>query len=127
MGSSYFGVMKMKILQNDCEKILQVCKNLHESEDLKIVTKYKILKIEQILQKEVDLIMDLLKDIGEKYGEEIEEGKIKIKKEYENEVKKQISDLEQQAVQLPDLYFSLDEFENLSWDNLEALMPFIKE
>lgn len=127
MGSSYFGVIKMKILQNDCEKILQVCKNLHESEDLKIVTKYKILKIEQILQKEVDLIMDLLKDIGEKYGEEIEEGKIKIKKEHENEVKKQISDLEQQAVQLPDLYFSLDEFENLSWDNLEALMPFIKE
>ena len=54
---------------------------------------------------------------------------LKIKTEYLEQCKDDIQTINSIVTQLPDIYFSLDELENLqlTFAELEILMPFIKE
>lgn len=99
-----------------------------------IETQYKIIKLKKITQEELNLYNEQIDSLSE-YFELGENGKpiqnengIKIKDEYVSECSQKIFELDNSEVQLPDIYFSLDELEplNLTLEELELLEPFIK-
>ena len=116
----------MIIKQKQCKGILNAISELKKDRAISIQTKYKILKIEKILNEESEIAYELFQELGEKYGEQINNSEIKIKDEYLKVAKEQIDQFNNQDITLPDLFFEIDEFPNLSWESLEALMPFIK-
>ena len=101
-----------------------------------INTQYKFLKIAKIIKEEEELIQEqeflLLKHYAEvdENGKFItsEDGGIKIKDGEIAEFGIKLMELKYRRVQLPDIYFSLDELEplNLSLGQLELLIPLIK-
>lgn len=101
-----------------------------------INTQYKFLKIAKIIKEEEELIEEqeflLLKHYAEvdENGNFItsEDGGIKVKDGKIAEFGTKLMELKYRRVQLPDIYFSLDELEplNLSLGQLELLTPLIK-
>lgn len=99
-----------------------------------IETQYKIIKIKKLISEELDIYTQQVQSLSD-YFEKDEKGEIikisdgvKIKSEYIEECAKKIYELDNSTIQLPDIYFSLDELEplNLTLDELELLEPFIK-
>lgn len=97
-------------------------------------TQYKILKIKKLLTPEIEIYMQQVDSLKE-YFEKNENGElikindgVKIKNEYVEECIKKINEINESEIQLPDIYFSLDELEplNLTLKELELLEPFIK-
>lgn len=117
----------MTIKRDDINKIYRTLEKLKENENISLTNKYYILKIISELKKEIEITYSLFSEISNRYGEETEKG-IKIKEEYVDLVAKQIMEFNSRDVIIPDIYFTLDSFEdcNLTWEQLEALMPFIK-
>lgn len=99
-------------------------------------TKYKILKIGQLISQEFEISTILLEDITLKYAELNENlqpkindnGGILIKSDKIAELQKDIEDFQKMEIQISDFYFSIDELEELelSFEELEYFMPFIK-
>ena len=99
-------------------------------------TKYKILKIGQLINQEFEISTILLDDIILKYAELNENlqrkindnGGILIKSDKIAELQKDIEDFQKMEIQISDFYFSIDELEELelSFEELEYFMPFIK-
>lgn len=99
-------------------------------------TKYKILKIGQLINQEFEISTILLEDITLKYAELNENlqpkindnGGILIKSDKIAELQKDIEDFQNMEIQISDFYFSIDELEELelSFEELEYFMPFIK-
>ena len=99
-------------------------------------TKYKILKIGQLINQEFEISTILLDDIILKYDELNENlqpkindnGGILIKSDKIAELQKDIEDFQKMEIQISDFYFSIDELEELelSFEELEYFMPFIK-
>lgn len=99
-------------------------------------TKYKILKIGQLINQEFEISTILLEDITLKYAELNENlqpkindnGGILIKSDKIAELQKDIEDFQKMEIQISDFYFSIDELEELelSFEELEYFMPFIK-
>ena len=99
-------------------------------------TKYKILKIGQLINQEFEISTILLDDIILKYAELNENlqpkindnGGILIKSDKIAELQKDIEDFQNMEIQISDFYFSIDELEELelSFEELEYFMPFIK-
>lgn len=120
----------MNIKREKISNLLYTCNSLKNFNKLSISTKYKILKIEEILREEEILGINLIEGLMNRYGEgpPDELSRVKIKDEFVETVSNEIKAFNSQYIVLPDLYFSLDEFEKeeLSWQDLETLMPFIK-
>lgn len=118
----------MQIKSENVVSLIEAIHELRQYECLKITTKYKILKIEEVLMKEQEIAYQLFKELGDKYGENQVDGCTTIKPEFLEIAKKEIDEFNNQMINLPDIYFSLDEFEEtkLSWSTLSLLMPFIK-
>jgi len=101
-----------------------------------INTQYKFLKIAKIIKEEEELVEEQEFLLLKRYAEVDENGKfitsedggIKIKDGEIAEFGTKLMELKYRRVQLPDIYFSLDELEplNLSLGQLELLIPLIK-
>lgn len=100
-----------------------------------IETQYKFLKLYKKLSEEIDIIDLQRQTIIEKYGERDSEGNyitdgqgVKIKAEYIAECKQCITELDALKIQLPDIYFSIDELSDLGLELQELMLmdPFIK-
>ena len=57
-----------------------------------------------------------------------EEGAMKIQSDKTFQLNKELAEFYTFKIQIPEFFFSLDEFEKteVSWEELEALIPFIK-
>ena len=101
-----------------------------------INTQYKFIKISKVIREEEEYVNEqqylLLKQYAEldEKGNFIrkEDGGYKIKSEYVEECGLKLIQINNREVQLPDIYFSLDELEplGLTLGELELLEPFIK-
>ena len=100
-----------------------------KSKTFDINTQYKFLKIIKKIEEEINILQEQTQMIADKYGEqEKTTGYVKIKTEYLDECKKKLDEINNYEVQLPDIYFSLDELKDLelSLDDLSLLDKFIK-
>lgn len=101
-----------------------------------INTKYKLLKLERLLKDEFEITNMLLNELSLKYieldekGQPIvnEEGAMKIQSDKTFQLNKELAEFYTFKIQIPEFFFSLDEFgkTEVSWEELEALIPFIK-
>lgn len=101
-----------------------------------INTKYKLLKLERLLKDEFEITNMLLNELSLKYieldekGQPIvnEEGAMKIQSDKTFQLNKELAEFYTFKIQIPEFFFSLDEFEKaeVSWEELESLIPFIK-
>lgn len=101
-----------------------------------INTKYKLLKLERLLKDEFEITNMLLNELSLKYieldekGQPIvnEEGAMKIQSDKTFQLNKELTEFYTFKIQIPEFFFSLDEFEKteVSWEELESLIPFIK-
>lgn len=100
---------------------------IKKDQNIDITNKYYFLKIEKIVDEELKLTQQLFEELSNKYGEKTENG-IKIKDEYLQLVGEQIFNFNETDIIFPDISFQIETFEkmNLTWEQLESLMPFIK-
>jgi len=85
--------------------------------------------MKKILETELKCNLDLLNELVKKYGMTSEDGEILIKKEFMDNVSKQINDFNNEEIELPNLYFTIDELSvaKINWKDLEILLPLIKD
>lgn len=101
-----------------------------------VQTQYKLLKIKRAAQEEEELYQEQIMSNCEQFfelGENnqpiiSEQGGYKIKKDKIQECNIFIAQMKKVQVQIPDIYFTIDEIEklNLTLEQMEAFMPFIK-
>ncbi len=106
------------------------------SQQFSIQTQYKFLKLRKILDEELQIYVQQAQELT-KYFEvdennnfiQTESGEFKIKPENFEEFNSKVREIDQMEIQIQDIYFSLDELENLGLTlaDLEVLSPFIKE
>lgn len=108
--------------------LLGAIEKLKEVENISILTKYKILKIQEILIKEGEYNSALIGELAEKYNMD-KNGQLTIPPEEVVQVKKQLDEFNNDTFSIPDLQFQIEEFDNIniSWKDLQALMIFIKD
>lgn len=118
----------MQITRSAGARLFDSISTLIQNENFSITTKYKVLKIKEILEEEMKFNKILMEDLAKKYGSIDEEGNIFINKDYMFEANKELEDFNSQLINLPDLKFTLDELgEETKWSELEAFLPFIKD
>ena len=125
----------MLITRGKLESLYNITLKL-SSKQFSIQTQYKFLKLKKSLLDELDIYREQRAGL-QRFFELDEEGNpvrldaytIKIKEGKREELYKAIEEIESVEIQVPDLYFSLDELENLglTLDDLEVLDQFIKE
>ena len=96
--------------------------------NINIHTQYKFLKLKKIYDDEVIIYQEQYNRILQYCEYTDDSNLLKIKPEFMEQCRNDIQLMNEITVQLPDIYFSLDELENLqlSFYELEILMPFIK-
>lgn len=112
--------------------LLDKIKKFHFS----VQTQYKFLKINKVVQSEIDIFEQQKQNLIENYAELDKNGKlivsdnggIKIKDECFQECVDKINEINMLQITFPDIYFSLEELEvlDLTLEELELLEPFIK-
>lgn len=104
---------------------------IKSKENLKISTKYRILKIQDIVKKELEYYGILIEELRERYGGTYNEEtkSIQFPDDRVEELGLELTCFENEEIEMPEVYIDLEELESiqLSWDTLEVLMPFIKE
>ena len=101
-----------------------------------IQTQYKLLKLIKIADEEYPIYMEQFQSLLDSYAERddqaniihSEDGGTKIKKNKMDILQEKLYELKQIKVQVPDLYFSLDELEKLElkMEELNAFIDLIK-
>ncbi len=101
-----------------------------------IQTQYKLLKLIKIADEEYPIYMEQIQPLLDSYAEKDEQGNIihsesggtKIKTDQINNLEQKLYELREIKVQVPDLYFSLDELEKLGlkMGELNAFIDLIK-
>lgn len=101
-----------------------------------IQTQYKLLKLIKIADEEYSIYMEQIQPLLDSYAEKDEQGNIihsegggtKIKTDQMNILEQKLYELREIKVQVPDLYFSLDELEKLGlkMGELNAFIDLIK-
>lgn len=101
-----------------------------------IQTQYKLLKLIKIADEEYPIYMEQIQPLLNSYAEKDEQGNIihsegggtKIKTDQMNILEQKLYELREIKVQVPDLYFSLDELEKLGlkMGELNAFIDLIK-
>lgn len=119
----------MIIYRKQIFNLLNSISLLEQNEKFPLLTKYKVLRIKEILEKEMQYNSVLIKSLTDKYGEKTEDGDVRIKKEFLLQADEELREFNNDTVTLPDLYFTLDELENteIPWTALESFLPFIKD
>ena len=101
-----------------------------------INTQYKFIKLSKVIKEESQYAVEQELLLFNVYGERDEKGQfianeqggVKIKQDRLAECLEKLTQLSKRTVQLPDLYFSIDELQELglTLGELEVLEPFIK-
>lgn len=101
-----------------------------------ISTQYKFILLKKEIEKDGEIIDEQLDIVLNRYAEKNEQGKIiytddggvKVKEELTEECLKKIEEIQTQKIQLPDVYFSFEELDDLglTLEELSVLEPFIK-
>lgn len=101
-----------------------------------VYTQYNFLKLQEYINKEKEIYIKQQASLVEKFGQKNENGEVvikedgtvKIKKESAQECEKLLKDINELQIQIPDIYFSLDELQNLelTFSELSLLESFIK-
>lgn len=123
------GGSNMKINRSQIHLLYEILSNFQKDESLPILTKYKTIKLLQVLEQEYLYNTELLKQFAEKYGEITENGEIFIKKEFLEVAQKELEDYNASEVELPDYQFTIEELSTtkINWRDMEVLIPLIKE
>ena len=94
-----------------------------------LLIKKKIKEDLELVEEQYQILLNLYGEVNEE-GEFVktEDGGIKIKEGYQSECQKKIQEFNQLDVTIPDVYFTIKEFEslNLTLFELEVLETFIK-
>lgn len=109
-----------------------------KEQEMSVKLAYRLNQIEEICEKKNSFYEITMRDIITRYSEKDGDGNpvtlaainsIKIKSEFIDECAKEIQELAELEVELPDITFTLDNLESLklSASEVKALMPFIKE
>ena len=111
--------------------------NKLKSQTFSIQTQYKFIKINKVIQTELEIRQEQEHELILNYAERDENGTpialpnggIKIKKELYQQCLDKVNELNTITITLPDIYFSLEELEKLelTLGELELLEPFIKD
>lgn len=125
----------MLIKRSILDSLSQIITNL-SSKQFSIQTQYKFLKLNKALAEELEIYhkqragLQRFFELDEN-GQPIisEDGGIRVQIDKVDELNQAIEEIDSVEIQIPDLYFSLDELENLglTLGELEVLEPFIKE
>lgn len=101
-----------------------------------IYTQYNFLKLQDCIKKEMDIYIEQRSTLIKKYANYNENNEIIIKDDktieinpkYINECRLAFQQMEELEIQIPDIYFSLDELKDLelNFEELSLLKPFIK-
>lgn len=114
-----------------------IIKSIEErGDDISVATKYKLLKLENLISEDFDIFNRLIDEAILKYCDKdenkkpifLESGKVQISGENAVKLQNEIDEFTNMPIEICDYYFSLSELEclNLSWKELKAFMPFIK-
>ncbi len=124
----------MIIKQQQLEPLL-ILLNKISTKVFSIETQYKFLKIKKTLKSEYEIRQEQFQSLT-KYCEvdennnfiQLPDGSLKIKEEFLQQAQETIQQLNELEIQLPDIYFSLQELEplGLTMGELELLESFIK-
>lgn len=126
----------MLIKRNTLESLYKVIDIKLNNLTFSIQTQYKFLKLKKVLQEELQLYYTQLAALTAFFeldddGNPIvsEDGGVKIKEDSYDECNRISDEINAVQIQVPDLYFSLDELQGLglTLQELEVLEPFIKE
>lgn len=121
----------MIINRNQLLQLNSIFDKVLKNNQINIYTQYKFLKLKKIYDDELIIYQQQLNRLLQ-YCDNITDNDnkmLKIKPEYIEQCQNDIQVINNITTQLPDIYFSLDELENLqlTFSELENLMPFIKE
>lgn len=126
----------MKIALKNCNMFLRIYNILKIENTLSIKTSYKLVQLSNKCQEHMVFYREKFEEIINQYAKKDENGNIivaenegiQIKDGAQDECFGRLTELDLLEVDLPDLKFSIDEFEkvNLSPEQLETLMPFLE-
>lgn len=126
----------MLVKRQDTVKIVTAAKERLYNKRFNLQTQYKILKLVKAIEEEDELMNKSILIIANEYAEKdnngevikTEDGGIKIDENKKAELALALNNLNSAELQLPDIYFSLEEFDglDLTLEELDAFMPFIK-
>lgn len=124
----------MLIKRNNMGEVLKLIDSLNDKV-FNINTQYKLIKIKKKLLEEQEIYDEQIESLKvfcktDNNGNYLraDDGAFIIKPELEVECHKKLKEINELKVQVPDIYFSLEELEpfNLTLKNLESLEPFIR-
>ena len=126
----------MLVKRQDTVKIVTAAKERLYNKHFNLQTQYKILKLVKAIEEEDELMNQSVLKIANEYAAkdemgqiiQTEDGGIQIDKDKKTELAIALNKMNTAELQLPDIYFSLEEFEglDLTLEELDAFMPFIK-
>ena len=126
----------MLVKRKDTVKIVTAAKERLYNKRFNLQTQYKILKLVKAIEEEDELMNQSVLKIANEYAEKdnngevvkTEDGGIKIDENKKAELALALNEMNTAQLQLPDIYFSLEEFDglDLTLEELDAFMPFIK-
>lgn len=126
----------MLVKRQDTVKIVTTAKERLYNKRFNLQTQYKILKLVKAIEEEDELMNKSILIIANEYAEKdnngevvkTEDGGIKIDENKKAELALALNNLNSAELQLPDIYFNLEEFDglDLTLEELDAFMPFIK-
>lgn len=125
----------MLIKRQDMIKILELINSLSDKR-FDIKTQYKLLKIKKAIADEFEIYQQQLMNNCSEFFQRDEKGNLitdncgglKVIQEKVQECNQSIGELLNMRVQIPDVYFTIDELEklNLTLEELNSLIDFIK-
>lgn len=125
----------MLIKRSNLESLMKILTKL-SSQQFSIQTQYKFLKLDQPLCAEWEIYQKQRAGLQQFFEKDengnpivLPDGGIKVDMNRYDELQQAIEDIESIEIQVPDIYFSLDELSNLglTLGELAVLEPFIKE
>ena len=112
--------------------------NQIRSNPLSFKTAHKLSKLTKAIEEEIGFYREKMTELIEQYAQKDDEGNyiyindgrdIALKPETMVECQTKIRELETMEIELPNITFSVDEFENttLTVDELQPILPFIED
>lgn len=107
------------------------------SQTFAVQTQYKFLKLKKSIEEEIEIYRIQYASLLDQFCEKDEDGNLitdgangyKVDPKKMPEIEKAVTEIQEVEIQVPDIYFSLDELEDLGLTlyELNVLEPFIKE
>ena len=124
----------MLINRQNLKSLEETINNFYQKE-FNIQTQYKLLQVLKAVKEEQKILNDQIASLMEQFGERDSNGDLifidngfKLIPEKAKECEKKYLELLEMKIQIPDIYFTLDELENLhlTLEQLSYFEPFIK-